>query len=112
MQRYANALNMNPEDMGDPLFYSKLGYNAKQTLYTTWKSLLQDDDFSAYANQLWPWNEHFDIKTGEDQTVTTDEKLRLINYRTDFQVNEDGSIPENKVLDPFIFETLAKPDSY
>ncbi|MDY6290808.1 MAG: Tad domain-containing protein [Succiniclasticum sp.] len=112
MQRYANALNMNPEDMSDPLFYSKLGYNAKQTLYTTWKSLLQDDDFSAYANQLWPWNEHFDIKTGEDQTVTTDEKLRLINYRTDFQVNEDGSIPENKVLDPFIFETLAKPDSY
>lgn len=109
MQRYANALNMNPENMSDPLFYSKLGYSSKQALYTTWRSLL--NEFPAYANQLWPWNEHFNVQSGEE-TVTTGETLRLINYRTEYQTKADGSIEDGKVLDPFIFETLGKPNSY
>ena len=95
-------------DLTDSLFYSKLGYNDKQKLYNAWKTL--QERYPDFANQLWPWNEHFDIESGEDQIV--DENLRLINYRTEYQVNEDGSVPENKVLDPFIFETLAKPNSY
>ena len=109
MQRYANALNMNPEAMSDPLFYSKLGYGSKQQLYSVWRSLLTE--FPEYANQLWPWNEHFDIQSGEEP-VTTNEILRLINYRTEYQTKADGSIEDGKVLDPFIFETLGKPNSY
>ena len=108
LNTYATSLGKEVSDLTDPLFYSKLGYNDKQTLYSAWKSL--QVKYSGYADQLWPWNEHFNKEPGEDQIV--DEKLRLINYRTEFQVNEDGSIPENKLLDPFIFETLAKPNTY
>lgn len=81
MQRYANALSKNLSDMDDPLFYSKLGYNEKQTLYTTWKALRSE--FSEYANKLWPWNEHFNIESGEDQTVTTPDNIRIINPRVE-----------------------------
>lgn len=108
LNTYATSLGKEVSDLTDSLFYSKLGYNDKQKLYNAWKTL--QERYPDFANQLWPWNEHFDIESGEDQIV--DENLRLINYRTEYQVNEDGSVPENKVLDPFIFETLAKPNSY
>ena len=110
LNTYATSLGIEVSDLTDSLFYSKLGYNDKQTLYNAWKTL--QDRYSDYADYLWPWNEHFNIESGEDQTVTTDETIRLINYRTEYQVNEDGSIPENKVLDPFIFVSLEQPVSY
>ena len=83
MQRYSNALTSyaNLPDMDDPLFYSKLSYNAKQTLYTTWKALREE--YPQYADSLWPWNEHFDIQAGEDQTVTTPDNIRIINPRVE-----------------------------
>ena len=34
---------------------------------------------------LWPWNEHFGIDVGEDETVITGEILRIINFRTEFR---------------------------
>ncbi len=79
MQRYASDLHKNLSDMDDPLFYSKLNYSEKQTLYNTWKSLL--NSYPQYANQLWPWNEHFDIQTGEEETPGTPDNIRLINPR-------------------------------
>ena len=94
-------------------WYNEQTFGRKKQLYANWRTLY--DEYAGDTTMrdlLWPWNKNFGIEGDNTQTVTTDEKLRLINYRTDFQVNEDGSIPENKVLDPFIFETLAKPDSY
>lgn len=94
-------------------------YNARKQLWEQYGIDMPD----------WPWStggkttdtdkHHYSTNTntgsstgGQTIITTTDELLRLINYRTEYQVNEDGSVPENKVLDPFIFETLAKPNSY
>ena len=96
--------------MNEPNWYSKQSYANKQQLYEAWKSLVTK--YPEYRNQLWPWNEHFNIESGDDQTIitTTPETLRLINYRTEFQMKDD--LENDDVLDPFIFETLGKPNSY
>lgn len=112
-QKIRERLGITEEQQNSMDWYNNLRYPEKQSLFTKWKALFDEyKNDPAIRNILWPWNEHFDIEAGEDQIVTTDENLRLINYRTEYQVNEDGSVPENKVLDPFIFETLAKPNSY
>ena len=111
-EEIATTLGIEPDKLGNTSWYQQQTYADKQIYYGKWKTLYNKYDDPAIRNILWPWNEFFDIEAGEDQIVTTDENLRLINYRTEYQVNEDGSVPENKVLDPFIFETLAKPNSY
>ena len=78
----------------------------------------------------WPWStggkttdldhHHYSVETGgstpgqtihhTETVVLTDEKLRLINYRTEFQLKEN--LGNDDVVDPFIFETLGKPNSY
>lgn len=99
-------------EMGDMNYYNNLSYDAKQQLYRSWKELYEKYKYNeAVRNHLWPWNQHFNVQSGEE-TVTTDDTLRLINYRTEYQTKEDGSIEDGKVLDPFIFETLGKPNSY
>ena len=98
-------------DMGDMNYYNDLSYNAKQQFYRSWKGLYEKyKNNDAVRNHLWPWNQHFDIQSGEDQIVTTDEKLRLINYRTEYQPKDD--MEDGWVLDPYIFETLGAPNSY
>ena len=99
-------------EMGDMNYYNNLSYDAKQQLYRSWKELYEKYKYNeAVRNHLWPWNQHFNVQSGEE-TVTTDDTLRLINYRTEYQTKADGSIEDGKVLDPFIFETLGKPNSY
>lgn len=78
----------------------------------------------------WPWStggkttdldhHHYSVETGgstpgqtihhTETVVLTDEKLRLINYRTEFQLKE--TMNNDDVVDPFIFETLRQPNSY
>ena len=110
---YANALNTTTDNvkLGDSTWYNELTYKDKQKLYQKWRDMYINSD-PLVRNFLWPWNEHFDINTGEEQTDPTGETLRLINYRTEYQTKADGSIEEGKVLDPFIFETLGAPNSY
>lgn len=99
-------------EMGDMNYYNNLSYDAKQQLYRSWKELYEKYKYNeAVRNHLWPWNQHFNVQSGEE-TVATGETLRLINYRTEYQTKADGSIEEGKVLDPFIFETLGAPNSY
>ena len=109
-EAYANKLGVDKTGMDDPNWYSKQSYANKQTLYHTWQELLVK--YPEYKNSLWPWNEHFNIESGEDQTIitTTPEILRLINYRTEYQPEE--TIQENDVLDPYIYETLGQPNTY
>ena len=78
----------------------------------------------------WPWStggkttdldhHHYSVETGgstpgqtihhTETVVLTDETLRLINYRTEFQLKENMN--NDDVVDPFIFETLRQPNSY
>lgn len=112
-QKLLDRLGVTAEQMDSKDWFEHLRYPDKQNLYNKWKALYEEyKNDPAVRNILWPWNEHFDLENGEDQTVTTDEKLRLINYRMEYQTKDDGSIEDGKVLDPFIFKTLAKPDSY
>ncbi len=99
-------------EMGDMNYYNNLSYDEKQQFYRSWKGLYEKYKYNeAVRNHLWPWNQHFNVQSGEE-SVTTNEILRLINYRTEYQTKADGSIEDGKVLDPFIFETLGKPNSY
>ena len=88
----------------NPNWYNEQTFRRKKQLYTSWKTLYNDPDYASIRDLLWPWNEHFDIETSESEP--TDEILRLINFRTDFQEkNPDGS--ENKgEKDPFIYLSL------
>jgi len=105
-QKLLDRLGVTAEQMDSKDWYEHLRYPEKQSLYTKWKALYEEyKDDPAIRNILWPWNEHFDIESGEDQTVTTDENLRLINFRTENRENDT-------VVDPFIFETLGEPNSY
>ena len=105
--QYASALNIDVSEIKSDNWYSKQSYANKQKLYTKWKQLYAQfkDQYPQYLNQLWPWNEHFDV---QGEPVATDGTLRLINYRTDYLDNGQA----NAVVDPFIFLSLEKPDAY
>ena len=104
--QYASVLGIDPSEMQAGNWYSKQSYANKQKLYGKWKELYSL--YPQYANQLWPWNEHFNIESGSGGTVTTPESLRLINFRTDYRENGDP----DAVVDPFIYLTLGNPLAY
>ena len=106
--QYASVLGIEPSDMQADNWYSKQSYANKQKLYGKWKELYANAQYQEYANQLWPWNEHFDIESGEDQIITTGDNLRLINFRTEFRENGDP----DATVDPFIYVTLGNPLAY
>jgi len=105
-QTYANTLGVEKESMDDPYWYSKQSYENKQKLYQAWKELVVK--YPEYANQLWPWNEHFNIETGGGGSVGTPDNLRLINFRTEYRENADP----DAAVDPFIYVTLGNPLAY
>lgn len=112
-QKLLDRLGVTAEQMDSKDWFEKLRYPEKQNLYNNWKALYEEyKNDPVIRNILWPWNEHFNIGPGEEQIETTNDTLRLINYRTEYQTKADGSIEDGKVLDPFIFETLGKPNSY
>lgn len=95
----------------DSNWYNNQTFGRKKTLYTKWRALY--DSYPANSplrNLLWPWNEHFGIDTEEDEIAATPETLRLINFRTEYQLKENMN--NDDVVDPFIFETLRQPNSY
>lgn len=108
-----DTVDVTVDKLGNMDWYNNLTYPVKQGLYTKWKKFYNDNKNDPnLKNILWPWNEHFDIKPGGNQTiiVTTPETLRLINYRTEFQMKDD--LNNDDVVDPFIFETLRQSNSY
>ena len=112
----SNDLKIEVSNLGDMHWYQNLSFSEKQGLYVRWKNLYEskkgDSNFDQnLLNLLWAWNEHFDID-GTQVINTTDETLRLINFRTDYQeMNPDGS--ENKgERDPFIYLSLDKEAAY
>ena len=96
-------MGIDESKLGNMDWYNSLSYDDKQSFYRKWKTLYEKyKNNNAARNVLWPWNQHF-MTNGT--TVTSDESLRLINYRTEHRENHD-------VVDPFIFESLEKPNSY
>ena len=109
-QKIRDKLGITEEQQNSMDWFENLRYPEKQNLFTKWKQLFNEyKNDPAIRNILWPWNEHFNIEVGEDQPIitTVGETLRLINFRTEYQINTDGSVPEKTVLNPFIFKTLG-----
>ena len=102
-------LGLTDEEMAamenNPNWYNEQTLSRKKQLYQSWKTLYESGEYDATKKDfLWPWNEHFDIETGESEP--TGEILRLINFRTDFQEkNPDGTV-NNGEKDPFIYLSL------
>ena len=107
------TLDISADKLGNMEWYQNLSFSEKQSFYGKWKQLYNRyKDNIAARNVLWPWNEHFNIDQGGGQTITTDETLRLINFRTDYQEkNPDGSV-NNGEKDPFIYLSLDEEDAY
>ena len=107
------TLGITADKLGNMQWYQDLSFSEKQSFYGKWKQLYNRyKDNIAARNVLWPWNEHFNIDQGGGQTITTDETLRLINFRTDYQEkNPDGSV-NNGEKDPFIYLSLDEEDAY
>ena len=102
-----DRLGITEAQQNDLNWFNSLRYPEKQSLFVKWKALYEEyKNNPAIRNVLWPWNEHFNIDVGE--VVTSGDKLRLINFRTDYL----DSNQENAVVDPFIFLSLEKPDAY
>lgn len=129
-QQQLASLGVTADTWSDASWFASQSAEKQQQLTEAWYNA-RKQLWEQYGIDMpdWPWStggkttdanrHHYSTSTNTggstgSQTIitTTDETLRLINFRTEYQVNEDGSVPENKVLDPFIFETLAKPNSY
>lgn len=113
----------------DPSWFGSLTAKKRQEITEAWYNARQQM-WVDYGLDMpdWPWSTggkttdkdkyHYSpsIDTGGgstgSQTIieTTPETLRLINYRTEFQLKEE--MGNDDVVDPFIFETLSKPNSY
>lgn len=101
------TLEIDADKLGNVEWFQNKSYDEKQSFYGKWLQLYNKYKSNiAVRNLLWPWNDHFNIGgEGGGDNVTTPENLRLINFRTEHRENHD-------VVDPFIFETLDKPNSY
>ena len=90
-------------------WYNEQTFGRKKTLYGKWREMYDSDKYrnSPLRNFLWPWNEHFDVEI-EGSSDETPDKLRLINFRTEYRENGDP----NAVVDPFIYVTLGNPLAY
>ena len=97
------------EHLADMSWFYNLSYAEKQNMYLAWRNAYNKSAYSSIKDLLWVWNGKFEDKgeSEEGEEGSKKETLRLINYRTEYQVNENGTVPENKVMDPFIFETLG-----
>jgi hypothetical protein len=112
IDRLVSELGINKSDLGNMNYYMNLTLAQKKQLYIKWKKMYDEAD-DGEKNLLWPFNGLFTMIQSSSEggeTETTPETLRLINYRTEFQLKED--MGNDDVVDPFIFETLSKPNSY
>lgn len=112
IDRLVSKLGINKSDLGNMNYYMNLTLAQKKQLYVKWKKMYDEAD-DGEKNLLWPFNGLFTMTQSSSEggeTETTPETLRLINYRTEFQLKEN--MGNDDVVDPFIFETLSKPNSY
>ncbi len=84
-QKIRERLGITEAQQNDMSWFNSLSYPEKQNFYTKWKSLYNEYiGNEAVRNILWPWNKHFDIQTGDGQSETTPDVLRLINFNTEY----------------------------
>lgn len=102
------SLSVSADNFGDMNWYNNLSYWAKQALYRKWKTIYATETDQTKRNLLWLWSSVFKKTEGEGSSETTAEKLRLINFRTEYRENGDP----NAVVDPFIYVTLGNPLAY
>ena len=112
LDKVSTGLGVDKSNLVDMNWYNNLTLAEKKALYVKWKNLYDKETDTIKKDFLWLWNGVFKITEEEEGSETSSETLRLINYRTEYQTNADGSAEDGKVLDPFIFETLGKPNSY
>lgn len=90
------------------LWYKDLSWNDKQKLYKAWKNAY-DNASSPLRDLLWTWGNGLSVTLGDGSSSgETSDKLRLINFRTEYRENGDP----NAVVDPFIYMTLGNPLAY
>lgn len=102
------SLSVSADNFGDMNWYNNLSYWAKQALYRKWKTIYATETDQTKRNLLWLWSSVFKKTEGEGSSETTAEKLRLINFRTEYR--EDNH--PDAVVDPFIYVTLGNPLAY
>lgn len=100
------TLTVTKEDLANKNWYENLPYWAKQALYVKWKELYDSEKDANKKNLLWLWNGIFkkNDNNSNSSSNTTKDKLRLINFSTEFV--------EGTTVDPFINLTLNAPQSY
>ena len=116
--KICDKLGVTKEQLNNKDWYNEQPYSKKMELYGKWEALYKS--YSAndpLRNMLWPWDIRITTTissseggTGTPPTPGTPDLLRLINYRTDYQMKEN--LGNDDVVDPFIFETLGQPNSY
>ena len=102
------TLNITADNFADMNWYNNLSYWAKQALYRKWKTVYASETDATKRNLLWLWSSVFTKTEGEGSSENVPEKLRLINFRTEYRENGD---PE-AVVNPFIYVTLGNPLAY
>ena len=120
------SYGITEETWNDKNWFSKLTPEKRKQIQEAWNSArftlwketgldMPDWPWSTGGKTTDPDRHHYSIGTGGSTgeqviTTTTPETLRLINYRTEFQMKDD--LNNDDVVDPFIFETLRQPNSY
>lgn len=104
----AKLLENIKSNLGNTEWYNNfLTYLDKNSFYTAWKEIYNQYKNTEYKDLLWPWNDHFNIRT-----EPSDEVLRLINFRTDFQEKNLDGTENTGEKDPFIYLSLDKENAY
>lgn len=105
IDRLVSGLGINKSDLGNMDYYMNLTLAQKKQLYVKWKKMYDEAD-DAEKNLLWPFNGLFTMTNSSSEggsSETTQETLRLINYRTENR-------KDDSVVDPFIFKSLGTYD--
>ena len=111
IDQISKRLGIDKSNLANMDYYMNLTLTDKKQLYKNWKSFYEDSETpDNIKNLLWPFNGLFTMtqSSSEGGSENTDEKLRLINFRTEYRENGDP----NAVVDPFIYVTLGNPLAY
>lgn len=126
-QQQLASLGITSETWNDASWFASQSAEKQQQIAAAWYNARKQlwEQFGIDMPD-WPWStggkttdtdhHHYSTSTntggstgGQTIITTTDETLRLINFRTEYQPKDDGS---EHIVDPFTLVSLRKPNSY